>query len=206
MKRLADKIASILVLPIVALYRLRIALRPARRDLSFQSGGQLLSLIPGDIGVVLRRAYYRQTLAECAESVYIAFGALFSNPGAKIAADVYVGANCMIGLATIGEGSLLGSNVDIPSGKQQHNFDDATAPIRSQGGTFTRVTIGRDVWLGNGCIVLADVGDHAVVAAGAVVVNTVEAGAVVGGNPARVLRRRNGSEGEPEDGRQRISG
>jgi acetyltransferase-like isoleucine patch superfamily enzyme len=54
------------------------------------------------------------------------------------------------------------------------------------------VTIGHDVWLGSGCFILSGVtiGHGAVVAARAVVTKDVPAYAVVGGNPARVMRYR----------------
>lgn len=54
------------------------------------------------------------------------------------------------------------------------------------------VTIGHDVWLGSGCMILSGVtiGHGAVVAARAVVTRDVPPYAVVAGNPARVVRRR----------------
>lgn len=55
-----------------------------------------------------------------------------------------------------------------------------------------RARIGDCVYLGAGCIILPErqVGDGAVVGAGAVVTRDVPPGAVVAGNPARVLRVR----------------
>jgi len=55
-----------------------------------------------------------------------------------------------------------------------------------------RVHIGHDVWIGHGAIVLPgrNIGTGAVVAAGAVVTKDVPAYAIVGGNPARVIRPR----------------
>lgn len=52
--------------------------------------------------------------------------------------------------------------------------------------------IGHDVWLGYGSLVMPGVriGPGAVVAAGSVVVDDVPPYAIVGGNPARVIRRR----------------
>lgn len=53
-------------------------------------------------------------------------------------------------------------------------------------------TIGHDVWIGHGAIVLPgrNIGTGAVVAAGAVVTKDVPAYTIVAGNPARVIRRR----------------
>ena len=55
-----------------------------------------------------------------------------------------------------------------------------------------QVTIGNDVWIGHGAIILPGrtVGDGAVIAAGAVVTKDVTAYAIVGGNPARLIRER----------------
>jgi len=61
-------------------------------------------------------------------------------------------------------------------------------PLTSRGG----ITIGDDVWLGYGVIVLdgVHIGDGAVIAAGAVVVNDIPAMAIAAGVPARVSRLR----------------
>jgi acetyltransferase-like isoleucine patch superfamily enzyme len=58
------------------------------------------------------------------------------------------------------------------------------------------VTIGNDVWLGSGCLILSGVtiGHGAVVAAHAVVTRDVPDYAVVAGNPGRIIRRRFGPE------------
>jgi phosphonate metabolism protein (transferase hexapeptide repeat family) len=54
------------------------------------------------------------------------------------------------------------------------------------------VSIGHDVWVGHGAIVLPGrvIGDGAVIAAGAVVTKDVGAYAIVGGSPAKLIRRR----------------
>jgi hypothetical protein len=54
------------------------------------------------------------------------------------------------------------------------------------------VHIGHDVWIGHGAIVLRgrSIGTGAVIAGGAVVTKDVPAYTIVGGNPARPIRRR----------------
>ena len=76
-------------------------------------------------------------------------------------------------------------------------------PLEAEGrrkhlGISEPVTIGDDVWIGGNCTILPGVtiGDGAVVAAGAVVTKDVPAHCVVGGVPAKVLRRiEDGDEG-----------
>ena len=52
------------------------------------------------------------------------------------------------------------------------------------------VTIGHNVWIGGRAVINPGVtiGDNAVVASGSVVVKNVPANAVVGGNPARIIK------------------
>ena len=53
------------------------------------------------------------------------------------------------------------------------------------------VHIGKNVWIGAGASVMpgVTVGDNAVIAGGAVVIKDVEPDTVVGGNPAKVIKR-----------------
>ena len=67
-----------------------------------------------------------------------------------------------------------------------HNYSDLIQPIGSQGHNVGPITIGNDVWLGAHCVILRDVkvGDGAVVAAGAVVIDDVPPHTLVAGVPA----------------------
>ena len=53
------------------------------------------------------------------------------------------------------------------------------------------MTVGNDVWIGGGATLLpgVTVGDGAVIAAGAVVTRPVEPYTLVGGNPARFIKK-----------------
>ncbi|NIA20827.1 MAG: acyltransferase [Anaerolineaceae bacterium] len=90
----------------------------------------------------------------------------------------------------IGDNVLIGPNVVIRAG--DHIFDDPDKPINTQGHASGNIVIGSDVWIAANVVVTAGVtiGDHAVVAAGAVVVEDVAPYAVVGGVPAREIGSR----------------
>ena len=86
---------------------------------------------------------------------------------------------------TIGEKTCIGEYVKLLTGYHDMatwNFQFKTKPI----------SIGSCVWIATGAIVLPGVtiGDGAVVAAGAVVTKDVEPWTVVGGNPAKFIKKR----------------
>jgi len=85
---------------------------------------------------------------------------------------------------TIGDLTQIGPGVQILAA--DHPRDPV---VRAQMLEFGRpVTIGRNVWIGGGAIILpgVTVGDDALIGAGSVVTRDVPAGATVVGNPARV--------------------
>lgn len=77
---------------------------------------------------------------------------------------------------------------------RNHGFEDIHTPISRQKVTSKGpVVIGAETWLGFGCQVMSGVkiGRHCVIAAGAIVVKDVPDYCVVGGNPAKILKKYN---------------
>ena len=64
--------------------------------------------------------------------------------------------------------------------------------LESETEVYKPVTIGNHVWIGCRCLILKGVtiGDGAVVAAGSVVTRDVPGGALVGGNPAKIIKEK----------------
>jgi virginiamycin A acetyltransferase len=192
LKRLANAIALPLVLPAWLAYQLG-ALTLGRQQ-AFAGWSQAFALLPGLSGVYLRRAFYKLVLPECGEASCLTFGTIISHPTSRIGRDVYVGAFCVLGDVTLEDDVLLGSQVSIVNGGGQHGIERLDVPVREQPGAYPRVTIGRDSWIGDRAVVMADVGEHCVVAAGAVVTRRVPDYAIVAGVPAKIRRYR--SDGE----------
>jgi acetyltransferase-like isoleucine patch superfamily enzyme len=156
----------------------------------FAGCAELLSLVPGKAGVFLRRSFYRITLDRCATDVHLGFGSLFSHPDAEVHAGVYIGLRCVIGKVVLEHDTTIGSNVDILSGRRQHGTGSVAMPIQAQPGEFARVRIGRNSWIGNSTVVMADIGVETVIGAGSVVVKPVPGRSVAVGNPATVVKAR----------------
>ncbi|MFV1994018.1 MAG: DapH/DapD/GlmU-related protein [Verrucomicrobiales bacterium] len=113
-------------------------------------------------------------------------------PGAVLRIGKDVGLSgvviCAADSIEIGEGSILGSGAMVID-NDFHVPGEGWSWAQGAVATAKPVRIGRGVFIGARAIVLkgVTVGDRAVVGAGAVVARDVPAGAVVGGNPARVL-------------------
>lgn len=194
-KRVADGLALLLALPFVVSYWLARRLRGRRT--AFEATMQALSLMPGHFGCYVRRAFLRVTMARCAPTASIGFGVLMADPRAQIGEYVHIGPNCDLGWVILENDVLLGSGVHVLSGKNQHHVDDVNQPIRLQGGRYESVRIGAGTWVGNGAIIMANIGRGCIIAAGAVVTHEVEDYSVAAGNPARRTRRR---KEEPANG------
>jgi galactoside O-acetyltransferase len=112
-------------------------------------------------------------------------------------ANVYVNA-CSGGTIRIGNDVLVGPNVVLRA--SDHRFDDLTRPIRMQGHTAKTIVIEDDVWLGSNVTVVGGVriGRGSVIAAGAVVTSDVAPYSIVGGVPARLIRKRGESRPGPQ--------
>jgi acetyltransferase-like isoleucine patch superfamily enzyme len=127
-------------------------------------------------------------------------------PGQVMATNpvVRIGDRCVIGRGShlVGHFSIeLGD--DIQTGPyvyitdQNHSYEDPVVPIGVQWPVEAPVRIGSGSWLGASSVVLpgADIGEHVVVAAGAVVRGRVPGHCVVAGVPARIVRRWVSGEG-----------
>lgn len=93
----------------------------------------------------------------------------------------------------IGDYLMMGEDVLFQGGK--HNFEDVEIPMGHQGGGGkTTLTIDDDVWIGARVILLPGckhIGKGVIIGAGSVVTKDIPDYAIVGGNPAKIIRYRN---------------
>ncbi len=127
----------------------------------------------------------------------------------------YLGANTQISKARIGRYSSIGPRVDCVFGRhpsdtfvsthpvffstnKQMGYSytevplfEESAPMRDTGGKYS-ILIGNDVWIGANVTIMDGVaiGDGAIVASNALVTKDVPPYAIVGGVPAKVIKKR----------------
>ena len=97
--------------------------------------------------------------------------------------------NTIIGPVTIGSHVNLAQGITITA--LNHNFDNPNKRIDEQRVNTTPVNVGNDIWIGANAVVLPGVtiGNHSVVAAGAVVTKDVPPHSLVAGVPAKVIKQ-----------------
>ena len=162
-----------------------------RRDEQlFLTCSQILSLFPGLLGIFLRRGFYSMTLDSFAWDCTVEFGTWVAHRHVAIDRRVYIGGRCILGMCSIGENTLIGSNVDILAGRYTHGFDDPGRPMCEQEQHLCQTRIGRNTWIGNSVVVMGDVGDDTIIGAGSVVVTPIPAGKIAVGNPCAVKKDR----------------
>ena len=116
----------------------------------------------------------------------------------RLSTQVTLGRNSGIGEGSVISGKVsIGENVmicpELMCYTTNHQTDRIDIPMIDQGFSEMRpIEIGNDVWIGSRVIILGGVkiGNGAVIGAGAVVTHDIPSNAVVGGNPAKVIKMR----------------
>lgn len=169
---------------------------PKTRSYWFYHSLHRLSNLPNwEIIKKLRGRFFGKLFANAGGNLRVARGVQIKNP-----ANLTVGANCYFGddvqLYAWNESITLGDNVLLAAGAKiitrKHGFANIDLPMADQGYTNAPVVVEDDVWIGFNVIVLprVTIGKSSIIGAGAVVTKDVEPYSVIGGVPARLIRKR----------------
>lgn len=150
-----------------------------------------LKKFPRTIKLACIRRRVLRTVKSCKGKLYI---------GGKVqlTSNTELGYHCSFnGMIITGGGKVVIGNyfhsgVECMIITQNHNYEGRAIPYDNTI-IFKSITIGDCVWFGNRVTVVGNVniGEGAIIAAGAVVTKDVPPLAIVGGNPARVIKYRN---------------
>ena len=97
--------------------------------------------------------------------------------------------NTIIGPVTIGHHVNLAQGITVTA--LNHKFKNPDIRIDEQGVSTKPVVIGNDIWVGANAVILPGItiGDHSVIAAGAIVTKDVPPHSLVAGVPAKVIKQ-----------------
>ena len=97
--------------------------------------------------------------------------------------------NTIIGPVTIGHHVNLAQGITVTA--LNHKFENPDIRIDEQGVSTKPVVIGNDIWVGANAVILPGItiGDHSVIAAGAIVTKDVPPHSLVAGVPAKVIKQ-----------------
>ncbi|MFZ4583305.1 MAG: acyltransferase [Paludibacter sp.] len=150
----------------------------------------------GKVSKNLRRFLCSQLFKSSGNKLVVENGVYFGNgKDVSVGFEVGFGKNfqCRNVMLTVGDYLMMGEDVLFQGGN--HSFERTDIPMGHQGGGGkTELVIANDVWIGARVIVLPGckkIGNGVVVGAGSVVTKDIPDYAIVGGNPAKIIRFRN---------------
>lgn len=137
-----------------------------------------------------------KTFRSIGENVYICKGTYFSgNKNLTVGNHVWIGRNGKFaceGGVTINDGVIISHNVEIWTSNHYFQGADLQSIPYDKRFIYKPVVVDENVWIGSRVIITPGVtiGEGAIIGAGAVVSKDVPPCAIVGGNPAKVIRYR----------------
>jgi len=191
LKFILNLVSKILVLPFAIPCLLEERFMPKGSETIFNACGQIMAVLPGLPGAFLRRAFYSLTLESCSLHCHIGFGSICSHRTVTIEQHVYIGNYVLLGSVDIGEYSLIGSRASILNGEALHELGDDGRWTPFSADQLVKVSIAKNVWVGEAALIMADIGEGSMIGAGTVVTTSIKPHILVVGNPARFVKKLN---------------
>lgn len=136
------------------------------------------------------RELFSMLIGKPVDKTFAMFPPFYTDCGKNISVgkNVFINSGCRFqdqGGITIGDGVLIGHNVVLAT--LNHDIN----PRKRSTMYPAPIAIGKNVWIGANATVVpgVSIGDGAVIAAGAVVTKDVPANVIVGGVPAKIIKK-----------------
>lgn len=173
--------------------------------------------IPGQTGIRFRQWYFSKRFKRLGAKAHLGMGLLVYEPkNISLGENFSIRRNSTLGAINgeliVGDNVSIAENVTVNASEKgkivlgnyvliapntvlrasDHVTTRADQTIREQGHTGGEIIVEDDVWIGANCVIVAGtrIGKGAVIAAGAVVAKDVEPYTIVGGVPAKFLKKR----------------
>jgi len=149
----------------------------------------------GNFGLLIRYVLIKSIAKKCGENIAIFPGVYIYHPenlelGSNVSIHEMSYIDCLNSDIVIGNDVSIAHGVTILS--SSHNFVDKKVNIKDQGLIFKKTIIKNNVWIGAKATILAGIiiESGSVIGAGAVVTKNVMENSVVGGVPAKLIKKR----------------
>lgn len=158
--------------------------------LNYKTTSVMISKWPGKFGILLRRYFYENTLQKCGKNLSVFYGAFI------VYQEVEIGDNCtieeysIISMCTLGNDVIIAARCSLMSGAHHHDVDDLERTFSESKSGFKRIILGDNLWIGTHTVVMEDVSSHTAIGAGAVVTKNFPPYSILGGVPAKLIRKR----------------
>ncbi|WP_341508670.1 DapH/DapD/GlmU-related protein [Photobacterium damselae subsp. damselae] len=162
--------------------------------INFKSVSCLISLIPGNSGIYIRKYYYNRTLKKVGDDLKVGFLSYFVYRNVSVGDRCYIEENVVISLCDIADDVVVASKASLMSGAHHHDVDDLEKTFLYTRPNSKRIFIGSNCWIGTHSIIMNDIGNDVVIGAGSVVTKKIEDLSVAYGVPAKKIRVRGKQE------------
>lgn len=147
----------------------------------------------GYFAIFIRYILLKSSAKKCGDNVYVGTNCIIKNmDNIEIGDNVSIHDNCYMDASG---GITIDRDVSIAHGSSlvsfNHTWSDINQPIKYNKVSFMNIHICQDVWIGCGVRIMAGVKIDArcVVAAGAVVTKNFLSNSLIGGVPARTIKK-----------------